>query len=128
MALSNLFYQVNNDISAVAAEDLSPYTAVTLDGNGQAAYPAAGDKIYGVVLDQYGQGESVRIVTDGIVPCKVTTAGTFAQWDYAAVDANGGLVEGTTTDEQVALIRVAPSADGDIVQVRVSDLINGQFA
>jgi len=129
MALSNLIHQINNDFSAEAAEDLAPYTAVVIDSDGKAAYPAAnGDKVAGVVIDQYGVGEQARIVIDGIVPCKVTTAGSLAANDYVMADTSGGLLTGTTGEEQAAILREAPAADGDIVQVRVSDLINGTFA
>lgn len=129
MALSNLAYQVVLDASLEAAEDLAPYTAVVKDGNGKAAYPASdGDKIYGIVVDQYGQGEEARIIVDGIVPAKVTTASTLSAGDYVMADTAGGLITGTTTNEQAAILKTAPAADGDIVQVRVSDLINGTFA
>lgn len=126
MPLGTLEQKVLLDNSAIAAEDLSPYTFIVIDGNGQVA--AAGDGVApdGIVLERWGADEMVHYVTAGRVPIKIGTAGSLSEGDSVATDTNGEADAGTTGDPVAAVLLAAPSADGDIVQARVDvTLISG---
>lgn len=127
MPLGTLEQKVMLDNSAIAAEDLSPYTFVVIDGNGELA--AAGDGVApdGIVLERWGAGEMAHYVEAGRVPVKIGTAGTLAEGDSVATDANGQADAGASGDPVAAVLLQAPSADGDLVQARIDVTIISGF-
>lgn len=126
MSLGTLEQDVKLDNSAIAAEDIEKYTFVVIDGNGELAAAGDGAAPDGIVLQRWGAGEMAHFVEAGRIPIEIGTAGTLSAGDVVAVDANGKADAGTTGDPVAAVLRQAPSADGDYVQARVDiDLITG---
>lgn len=115
------------DDNGEASEDLPQYHAVTLS-SGSVSVAGDGADATGIVTRQYGSGEQATIVTDGIVPVVCGTAGSLAVGDPVAVDANGQVDAGTSADPVLGYLKTAPSADGDIVQIRISSLIVATIA
>lgn len=120
MPEGTLEQQVLLDTSYKCAEDLSPYTFVTLDGNGELQAAGDGASPIGIVTERWGSGEFADVVTDGIVPVKIGTAGSLAKGDSVASDANGQADAGSTGDPVAAVLKAAPNADGDLIQARIS--------
>lgn len=123
MAKPILDYKVALDWGAKAAEALSEYTAVAVDfslATPTASYPAAtGDLVDGVVLVNAATDEQVRVIVEGIVPVKITTAGTIVKGDLLMADTAGGFVEATTGEIAIARALNAPGADGDVILARL---------
>ncbi len=113
------------DKSAVAGEDLEPYRAVVINSDGEAVYPStAGERANGFVIERFGKGERATIVTDGLIPVKIGTAANVEDGEYLSVtDTEGQLALTGAEQEASAIADADASADGDIIQARVSDLI-----
>lgn len=120
MPQGTLEQQVLLDTSFEAAEDLSPYTFVKLNGDNKLVAAGDGETPIGLVTERWGDGEFADVVTDGVVPVKIGTAGTLSKDDAVAVDANGEVDAGSADDPVAAVLKAAPDADGDLVQARIS--------
>ena len=113
------------DKSAVAAENLEPYRAVVINSDGEAQYPTtAGVRADGFVIERFGVGERVQIVTDGLIPVKIATAAGVERGVYLSVTASGGQLANIGSEHEASAIADADAgANGDLIQARVSDLI-----
>lgn len=121
--MSNYSYKVLDDRFGVADVDLPTFSAVA--GGEQVGFPAAaGDAIDGVVIRSVAAGESVRVVTEGRVPVRVSSASGVDKRSklYAQTD---GTFSGTGGTGQVpsAVALEAAANDGDVIQARISILI-----
>ena len=123
MAKPILDYKVSLDWGAKATETLTGYTGVSIDfsvATPTVSYPAAtGDLVDGVVLVDASENEQVRVVVEGIVPVKITTAGTIVKGDLLMVNTAGGFIEATTGEIAIARALNAPAANGDIILARL---------
>jgi len=120
-AVNTLNYKQSLSWGGVAAEALTQYRAVALNFETKAVeYVAvAGDLADGVVLVNAASGEPVEVIISGIVPVKITTAGSIAKGDFLMSDANGGFIEATTGEIAIAQALQVPAANGDLILAKL---------
>jgi hypothetical protein len=121
-----LTYQVLLDRFATAGEALLANRGVVVDADGIATYPAsAGDRISGIILVGAAAGEPIRVVTDGIVPAKLAVAAGVVKGTKLYANTTGQFTPtGTAGFEQSATAEMAGGANGNLIKVRISDLID----
>lgn len=118
---NELSYKASLVWGGQASEALTAYTAVAIDYTTSAlSYVAsAGDRADGIVIANIASGEDAQVIIEGIVPAKIGTASGVAVGDLLMSGTNGTLVEATSTNVAIAQALQAPSADGDLILVRL---------
>ncbi len=102
-------------ITLTAAAALTQFTGVVVDANGQAAVPAAGAAIDGVVQNAPGAGQAAQIMVDGV--SKMVAGGAVGAGALVCVDNQGRAVAGATGNAYVGRALAAAAAAGEIIPV-----------
>lgn len=123
MSYGTLQKQVILDLGLIAAGTIPAHRFVKDDGNGKAVLCGDGEAPLGVSDERATEGETVRVITAGIVPVKVGTAAGISTDTLLAVGADGQADVGTSGDPAAGIAKLAASADGDIIPIRVDDII-----
>ena len=98
-----MFEQLGPILTITASADLSAFhrCAVAMNSSGQAAAPAAGGQIFGVLIDKpTAAGQAAPCQVDGIAEVKF--GGTVAIGDLLKVDTEGRFVLAAATNVAVA--------------------------
>jgi hypothetical protein len=106
------------DTTVLAAADLSSsqFCGVVINSSGQAALPAAGANIAGVVQNKPTSGTAVELRVEGIT--KMKTGGTVAPGAYVKVDTSGQAVTAASGDKIVGIcLSTASVASGNLATV-----------
>lgn len=118
-----LEFKILLDKSAPAGANLPRYRGVALNSDGKAILPASeGDRIEGVVIDRIGENEQARIVVDGHVPVTAGSA-SISKGDLVSFDTQGRAIPLGDGDEAGGIALQDAAAVGDVIRIRVSDLI-----
>ena len=101
-----------------ASGDLSAeqFTAMVVDGNGEAAQAGAAVNIAGVLQnDPAAQGREAAIMANGIT--KGVAGAAVAAGAYLMTDANGEFITGIATNELVGVALEAAGGQGEIIPI-----------
>lgn len=121
--MSQLDYKDWGNTGGTASEALTANTAVAVDftaANQAVSYVGTnGDLSTGIIVANAASGEDIRVIVQGIVPVKIGTASGVAVGDLLTATTTGTMIEATTGNVAIAQALQVPSADGDIIKVRL---------
>lgn len=96
---------------------------VTINASGQAAFPAAGAHVVGVMTSKpKTSGEATTVVSDGIVKVQAAAASTITTGDLVAASSAGRVILGTSNN--VVVGRVVSGSSGSASRI-LSVLLTG---
>lgn len=111
-------------VTLPASTDLSAFqfAFVTVNASGEAAMPAAGASVYGVLQNKPFTGEAASIMTNGISKM-VVPASTLSVGDLVATSTDGEPVPLSTGDYAVGrVVRGSSGGAGRILSVQIEPI------